>query len=45
MWIFTQALGWKEEEVTVFCAKVKNDLNDRNIHAYADVYVVSIVSL
>ena len=45
MWIFTQALGWKEDEVTEFCAWVRNDLNDPSIHAFADVYVVSIVSL
>jgi hypothetical protein len=43
MWIFTKALGWRKEQVREFCAKVKNDLNDRHIHAYADVYVVSIV--
>ena len=45
MWIFTKVLGWRKEQVREFCAKVKNDLNDRRIHAYADVYVVSIVSL
>jgi hypothetical protein len=45
MWILTQAFGWKKEEVIVLCARVRNDLNNCRIHAYADVYVVSIVSL
>jgi hypothetical protein len=45
MWILTKDLEWTEKEVTVLCAKVRNDLNNRRIHAYAEVYVASIVSL
>jgi hypothetical protein len=45
MWILTKDLEWTEEEVTVLCAKVRNDLNNHRIHAYAEVYVASIVSL
>ncbi|KAF6513404.1 hypothetical protein HZS61_006729 [Fusarium oxysporum f. sp. conglutinans] len=30
----TRVLGWSQEEVTVFLAKVRRDLNDRTIHAY-----------
>jgi hypothetical protein len=45
MWILTKAFRWKKEEVMVLCAQVRNDLNNCHIHAYVDVYVVSIVSL
>ncbi|EGU79715.1 hypothetical protein FOXB_09762 [Fusarium oxysporum f. sp. conglutinans Fo5176] len=34
----TRVLGWSQEEVTVFLAKVRRDLNDRTIHAYWPVY-------
>ncbi|KAF5577526.1 methyltransferase [Fusarium pseudocircinatum] len=34
----TRVLGWTQEEVTVFLAKVRRDLNDRTIHAYWPVY-------
>lgn len=30
----TRVLGWTQEEVTIFLAKVRRDLNDRTIHAY-----------
>ncbi|KAF4443799.1 hypothetical protein FACUT_1080 [Fusarium acutatum] len=30
----TRVLGWSQEEVTAFLAKVRRDLNDRTIHAY-----------
>lgn len=32
--LMTRALGWSKEEVEVLCAKVRNDLKDRSIHAY-----------
>jgi hypothetical protein len=31
---FTRALGWSKEEVDVFLAKVRKDLNSKAIHAY-----------
>ncbi|KLP00213.1 uncharacterized protein FFB20_00932 [Fusarium fujikuroi] len=34
----TRVLGWTQEEVTIFLAKVRRDLNDRTIHAYWPVY-------
>ncbi|KAI3580337.1 S-adenosyl-L-methionine-dependent methyltransferase [Fusarium oxysporum f. sp. albedinis] len=34
----TRVLGWSQEEVTVFLAKVRRDLNDRTIHAYFGRY-------
>lgn len=42
MWIFTKALGWEERNVRVLCALVKKDLRDPSIHAYTNVYVISI---
>jgi hypothetical protein len=32
--LFTRVLGWKKEEVETFLAKVRDDMNDRKIHAY-----------
>ncbi|KAI1015819.1 hypothetical protein LB503_013615 [Fusarium chuoi] len=34
----TRVLGWTQEEVTIFLAKVRRDLNDRTIHAYWPVF-------
>jgi SAM-dependent methyltransferase len=33
MYIFTRFLGWRPEEVLVFCAKAREALNDRRVHA------------
>ncbi|KAM5343496.1 hypothetical protein ACJ41O_012033 [Fusarium nematophilum] len=35
---FTRVLGWSQDEVTVFLADVRKDLNNRSIHAYWPVY-------
>ncbi len=32
--LYTRVLGWKKEEVEIFLMKVRNDMNDRKIHAY-----------
>lgn len=32
--IFTRLLGWTADEVRVFMAQLRQDLRDRNIHAY-----------
>lgn len=36
--LMTRALGWSKDEVEVLCAKVRNDLRDRSIHAYFPMY-------
>ncbi|KAH0430579.1 methyltransferase domain-containing protein [Colletotrichum camelliae] len=36
--LFTRVLGWTREEVLVFCAEVRNELMDRSIHAYWNVW-------
>lgn len=38
--VLTRVLGWSQEEVTVFLAKVRKDVNNKAIHAYWPVYVV-----
>ncbi|QGI71003.1 hypothetical protein CEK26_003338 [Fusarium fujikuroi] len=38
----TRVLGWTQEEVTIFLAKVRRDLNDRTIHAYWPVPAANI---
>ncbi|KAJ3960545.1 hypothetical protein N0V92_002796 [Colletotrichum tropicale] len=38
--LFTRVLGWTREEVLAFCAGVRNDVKNRNIHAYWKVYGV-----
>jgi hypothetical protein len=35
MALFTRALGWKPEEVELFLADVKKEINDTKIHAWA----------
>lgn len=40
MALFTRVLGWSTERIEVLLAEVRNDLKDRRIHAYAEVYVV-----
>ena len=35
--LFTNALGWKVEEVQVMLAKVRKDLRDPKIHAQFDL--------
>lgn len=35
--LFTNALGWKAEEVQVMLAKVRKDLRDPKIHAQFDL--------
>ncbi|OIW29299.1 S-adenosyl-L-methionine-dependent methyltransferase [Coniochaeta ligniaria NRRL 30616] len=37
---YTRGLGWTKEEVLVFCAAVRRDMRDRNIHAYWPIYVI-----
>ena len=34
MMLFTRALGWRPEEVEVFLANVRKDVENRHIHAY-----------
>lgn len=34
MGVFTRLLGWKSEEVEVFIAKVRNDVNNAKLHGY-----------
>ncbi|EKJ77672.1 hypothetical protein FPSE_02170 [Fusarium pseudograminearum CS3096] len=36
--VLTRVLGWSQEEVTVFLAKVRKDVNNKAIHAYWPVY-------
>ncbi|PVH79468.1 S-adenosyl-L-methionine-dependent methyltransferase [Cadophora sp. DSE1049] len=38
--IFTRGLGWSKEELDVLLAKVRNEMKDTKIHAYAPIYVV-----
>lgn len=40
MALFTRVLGWSMERIEVLLAGVRNDLKDRKIHAYAEVYIV-----
>ncbi|KAH6885407.1 S-adenosyl-L-methionine-dependent methyltransferase [Thelonectria olida] len=38
--VFSRVLGWSNEEIQVFIAKVKNDMKDPSIHLYLPVYLV-----
>ncbi|RSL59567.1 hypothetical protein CEP54_007261 [Fusarium duplospermum] len=38
--IFSTVLGWKEEEVQAFVAKVRKDLKDPSIHLYLPIYFI-----
>ncbi|KAF5009123.1 hypothetical protein FDECE_4675 [Fusarium decemcellulare] len=38
--LFGRVLGWSEEEIQVFIAKVKQDLKDPSIHIYQTVYFI-----
>jgi hypothetical protein len=38
--LFTRALGWSIEEVQVFAAAMRNDLRNRKIHAYWNLWVI-----
>ncbi|KAF7553373.1 hypothetical protein G7Z17_g3659 [Cylindrodendrum hubeiense] len=38
--IFGRVLGWSEEEIQVFVAKVKSDLKNPSIHLYTPVYFI-----
>ncbi|KAF5634196.1 TAM domain protein [Fusarium sp. NRRL 52700] len=38
--IFSRILGWSDEEIQVFVAKVKRDLSDPSIHLYLPVYLI-----
>ena len=40
MALFTRVLGWAPERIELLLAGVRNDLKDRRIHAYAEVYIV-----
>ncbi|OWP04674.1 hypothetical protein B2J93_5693 [Marssonina coronariae] len=39
MFLMTQYLGWRAEEVEVLCAHIRSDLRNRDIHAYQNVTV------
>jgi hypothetical protein len=41
MALFTRGLKWTPEETVVFCAAVRKQLRDRNIHAYFPMSVSS----
>ncbi|KAF8859227.1 S-adenosyl-L-methionine-dependent methyltransferase [Acephala macrosclerotiorum] len=41
MRFFQKALGWTDQEVTVFLVDVRKDIKNRNIHGYWPFYVVS----
>lgn len=36
--IFSSVLGWSQEEIQVFMAKVKNEIKDPSIHLYLPVH-------
>ncbi|KAF5670071.1 methyltransferase [Fusarium heterosporum] len=36
--VLTRVLGWSQEEVTVFLAKVRKEFNNKAIHAYWPIY-------
>ncbi|KAG4422844.1 hypothetical protein IFR04_004066 [Cadophora malorum] len=38
--IFTRGLGWSKAELDVLLAKVRGEMKDTKIHAYAPIYVV-----
>jgi len=38
--LFQKALGWSQEETTVFLIDVRKDIKNRNIHAYWPYYIV-----
>ncbi|KAL3420426.1 methyltransferase domain-containing protein [Phlyctema vagabunda] len=38
--LFTRNLGWTMEEVKIFCAHVRNDMMNTNIHAYWNIFVI-----
>ncbi|KAM6517613.1 hypothetical protein FSOLCH5_008580 [Fusarium solani] len=38
--LFGRVLGWSEEEIQVFIAKVKRDLKDPTIHLYQQLYFI-----
>ncbi|KAK1528915.1 uncharacterized protein CCOS01_06749 [Colletotrichum costaricense] len=37
---FTRALEWTKEEVNVFLISVRNELKNKNVHAYIPVYMI-----
>jgi hypothetical protein len=38
--LFSQVLGWNIDEIRVFMAKVKKELQDPSIHLYLPVHFV-----
>jgi pantothenate kinase-related protein Tda10 len=38
--LFTRVLGWNKLEVDDLIAKVKNELTDKNLHLYVEIYFV-----
>lgn len=38
--LFTRNLGWSPEELQVLLSKVRKDMDNRNVHAQNDIYVV-----
>lgn len=42
MALFTRVLGWSKDEVDVFLEGVKKDLQNKQIHAYWNVWVLTL---
>jgi hypothetical protein len=38
--LFTRVLGWEKTEVEVLVAKVRNELVDKNLHLYVELYFI-----
>lgn len=38
--VFSRVLGWSDDEIQVFMAKVRNDLKNPSIHLYLPVYFI-----
>jgi hypothetical protein len=39
--LFTKVLGWSRDEMDALLASVRKDLNNRKIHAYYNVHVIT----
>lgn len=38
--LFSRVLGWSNTELQALLAKARNELKDRSIHLYANIYFV-----
>jgi hypothetical protein len=38
--IFSNVLGWSQEEIQVFVAKAKNEIKDPSVHLYFPVHIL-----